>query len=104
MCAQFVSLKGESAAMRRAINEALMSAATVALLLLVLVAVDDRVRSEVKLRFVSHPTEQLTVAGQQARDLTSVIAQAARDQSVAHAPLVIFAVAATVLVVFMLRT
>jgi len=90
--------------MRRALNEALMSVATVALLLLVLVAFDDRVRSEVRLRLTSHPTQQLAAAGEQARDLTSVIAQAARDQSVAHAPLVIFSVAATVLVVFMLRT
>jgi hypothetical protein len=89
--------------MRRALNEALMSAATVGLLLLVLVAVDDRVRGELTLRFTSHPTQQLAAAGQQARDLTSVITQAAREQSVEHAPLLIFALAATVLVVFMLR-
>jgi hypothetical protein len=90
--------------MRRAFGEALMSAGTVTLLLLVLVAVDDRVRSELYGRFMSHPTVQLAAAGQQARDLTSVIAQAARDQSIAHAPLLIFALAATVLVLFMLRT
>ena len=81
-----------------------MSAATVALLLLVLVAVDDRVRSELSLRLVSHPTEQLATAGQHARDLTSVIAEAARAQSLAHAPLLIFTLAAIVLVLFMLRT
>jgi hypothetical protein len=90
--------------MRRAFGEAMMSAATVALLLLVLVAVDDRVRSQLSLRLVSHPTEQLTTVGQHARDLTSVIAQAAHDQSLAHAPLLIFTLAATVLVLFMLRT
>ena len=81
-----------------------MSVATVALLLLVLVAVDDRVRSELSLRVMSHPTAQLAAAGQHARDFTSVIAEAARKQSLAHAPLLIFTLAATVLVLFMLRT
>jgi hypothetical protein len=81
-----------------------MSAGTVMVLLLVLIAVDDRVRSELSGRFMSHPTAQLAAAGKQARDLTSVIAEAARDQSIAHAPLLIFALAATVLVLFMLRT
>ena len=42
--------------------------------------------------------------GQHVRDLTSVIAGAARDQSLEHAPLLIFALAATVLVLLMLRT
>ena len=90
--------------MRRAFGEAMMSVATVAFLLLVLVAVDDRVRSELSLRVMAHPTAQLAAAGQHARDLTSVIAEAARNQSLAHAPLLIFTLAATVLVLFMLRT
>ena len=90
--------------MRRAFGEALMSAGTVVMLLLILVAVDDRVRNEISLRVMSHPTAGLVAAGQQARDLTTVLAQAARDQSLAHAPLLIFALAATVLVLFMLRT
>ena len=90
--------------MRRAFKDALMSAGTVALVLLVLVSVDDRVRSEVGARFVSNPTHQLTAAGRQAQTLTAVLAEAARAQSLAHAPLLIFAVAATVLVLFMLRT
>jgi hypothetical protein len=90
--------------MRRALREALMSAATVALVLLVLVSFDDRVRSEIGVRFGGNPTHQLSAAGQQAQTLTAVITDAARDQSVAHAPLLIFAVASTVLVLFMLRT
>jgi hypothetical protein len=90
--------------MRRAFGEALMSAGTVVMLLLILVAVDDRVRNELSLRVMSHPTAGLAAAGQQARDLTTVLAQAARDQSLAHAPLLIFALVATVLVLFMLRT
>jgi hypothetical protein len=90
--------------MRRVFREALMSAGTVALLLLVLVAVDDRVRGELSTRFVAHPSVELAAAGQHARDFTTVIVEVARDQSREHAPLLIFALAATVLVLFMLRT
>jgi hypothetical protein len=90
--------------MRRAFGEALMSAGTVALVLLVLIGIDDQVRSELSLRLMAHPTEQLATAGQQARHITTVIATAAREQSLAHAPLLIFALAAAVLVLFMLRT
>ena len=89
--------------MRRAFGEALMSAGTVAVLLLALVAVDSRVRDEISRR-VSRPSVELAGAGQQVRDLASVIAGAARDQSIEHAPLLIFALAATVLVLLMLRT
>ena len=90
--------------MRRAMNEALMSAGAVAILLMVLVAIDDRIRDQVSTRFLARPSVGLAVAGQHARDLTSVIAEVARDQSIAHAPMLIFALAATVLVLFMLRT
>jgi hypothetical protein len=89
---------------RRAFGEVLMSAGTVTLVLLVLVGIDDRVRNELSQRFMSSPTQGLAAAGQHARTFTTVVAQAARDQSLAHAPLLIFALAATVLVLFMLRT
>jgi hypothetical protein len=89
--------------MRRAFSEALMSAGTVAVLLLALVAFDGRVRDEVSRR-IARPSVELAGAGQQVSDLTSVIAEAVRDQSLAHAPLLIFALAATVLVLLMLRT
>jgi hypothetical protein len=88
----------------RAFREALMSVATVALVLLVLVSIDDRVRNELSLRFMSNPSHGLAAAGHQARTLTAVVAEAARDQSLAHAPLLVFSLAATVLVLFMLRT
>jgi len=90
--------------MRRAYREALMSAATVALVLLVLVSIDERVRNQVGMRVMMNPTHELAAAGQQAQTLTAVIAEVARDQSLTHAPLLIFALAATVLVLFMLRT
>ena len=47
---------------------------------------------------------ELATAGRQLTDFTSVIATAARDQSLGHAPLLMFTLAAAVLVLFMLRT
>ena len=90
--------------MRRAFGEALMSAGALAILLLALVAVDDRVREQISLRLTARPSVELANAGERVRDLTTVIVEAARDQSMEHAPLLIFVLAATVLVMFMLRT
>jgi hypothetical protein len=86
------------------IREALMSVGTVVILLLVLIAFDDRVRDEVSKRFIAHPSVELASATRQVRDLTTVIVNAARDQSIGHAPMLIFTLAAAVLVLFMLRT
>ena len=94
----------EARVMRRGFREALMSAGTVALLLLVLIAADDRVREQFSQRVVAHPSVELATASRQVRDFTTVIAQAARDQSSGHAPLLIFSLAAAALVLFMLRT
>jgi hypothetical protein len=90
--------------MRRLLREALMSAGTVVILLLVLIAVDDRVRDHVSRRIVAHPSVEVTSVVRQVSDFTTVIAAAARDQSLGHAPLMIFTLAAAVLVLFMLRT
>ena len=90
--------------MRRAFREALLSAGTVAILLLILIAADDRVREQVSRRVFTHPSVELASAGRQLTDLTTVIAGVARDQSLGHAPLLIFTLAAAVLVLFMLRT
>jgi hypothetical protein len=90
--------------MRRVLGEALMSAATVAILLVALVAFDDRVREQFSRRFLAQPSVELASAGSQMRSFSSVIVLAARDQSRSNAPMLIFAVAAGVLVAFMLRT
>ncbi len=90
--------------MRRAFREALMSAGTMVILLLVLIAADDRVRDQFSRYVVARPSVELASAGRQLREVTTVIAQAARDQSLGHAPLLIFTLAAAVLVLFMLRT
>jgi hypothetical protein len=90
--------------MRRAFREVLMSAGTVMILLLVLIAADDRVREQFSQRVVARPSAELAGAGRRVGDVTTVIAEAIREQSLGHAPLLIFALVATVLVLFMLRT
>jgi hypothetical protein len=81
-----------------------MSGGSVLILLMILVAVDDRVRSEIWRRASAPPSVELVSVGYQVESIVHVIAGAARDQSLAHAPLLIFALAAGVLTLFMLRT
>jgi hypothetical protein len=90
--------------MSRGFVEALMSAGAVTLLLLALVAIDPRVREQISEPFASRPSIALASAGSRVRDVTNAIAKAARDKSLANAPLLIFGLSATVLVLFMLRT
>ncbi len=90
--------------MRRGFVEALMSAGAVILLLLILVAIDPRLREEIARPFSSRPSVALSSAGSRVRDAGRAVAKAARDKSLANAPLLIFGLSATVLVLFMLRT
>jgi hypothetical protein len=91
--------------MRRAFSDTLISMGALAAVLLALVAVDDRVREQVSLRFGhSSASTELMHVGRGASDLVAVVIQAAKDQSLDHAPLMIFVLAASVLVLFMLRT
>ena len=89
--------------MRRRFKEAMLSVGALAIVLFALVSVDDRVREQFSMR-VSDPSAQLAIAGSEVRSLTSVVFAAARDQSIEHAPLMIFVLAAVVLLLFMLRT
>ena len=90
--------------MSRGFVEALMSAGAVILLLLMLVAIDPRVREQIAEPFSSRPSVVLSSAGSRVRDAGNAIAKAARDKSLANAPLLIFGLSATILVLFMLRT
>jgi hypothetical protein len=89
--------------MRRAFNDALISAGALIILLLLLVAVDDRVRAQIWQRAAS-PSVELGGVVEQVSRITHVVVEAMRNQSLAHAPMLIFALAATILVLFMLRT
>jgi hypothetical protein len=90
--------------MRRAFNDALISAGALVILLLLLVAVDDRVRAQIWQRASSPPSVELSGVVQQVSGIIHVVFEAVRSQSLAHAPMMIFALAATILVLFMLRT
>ena len=88
---------------RRVLTDGLISAAALITLLLALVAIDDRVREQILMRVSAGPSAQISSLGSKLGDVATIVAAAARDQSIEHAPLMIFAVAGTVLVLFMLR-
>jgi hypothetical protein len=91
--------------MRRVISDALISLGALVVLLVALVSVDDRVRERVTNILTTPPSSaEIAGAGAQIENVATVVYKTARDRSVDHAPLVIFGVAATVLVLFMLRT
>jgi len=89
---------------RRVFGDALISAAALVVLLVGLVAIDDRVRDRVL--SVIRTGEMSSSVGSVtslAGDVAGVLVMAARDQSLDHAPLAVFVVAATALVLAMLR-
>lgn len=90
--------------MRRALDNALLSAGAAVILVLVLVALDPNVRTQVWRQAATSPSVHLADASQQASQIAHVLFAAVRDQSFANAPMLIFGVAAAVLVMFMLRT
>jgi hypothetical protein len=89
---------------RRVWTDAAKSASAVVILLAVLVIMDDRVQDELAAMFRGTGTSALSGAGGQLHDVGSALLYAAHTQSVEHAPLMIFVVTATVLMLWMLRT
>lgn len=90
---------------RRPLGDALISVGALGMLLAGLVSVDERVRQQVGLRLTGATArEELQSAGVQVHDLLAVIIEAARYQSIEHAPMLLFVLAASILFVFMLRT
>lgn len=91
--------------MRRAISDAALTVGGALVLVLALVMFDARIREKVHSAFdTRHPGAMLADLGQRGTEAVTIIAAAARHQSFEHAPLLIFAAAASVLVVCMLRT
>jgi hypothetical protein len=88
----------------RAFAGAVSAVGGVLAVLIGIVAIDDDVREEVVQLLRGGTPAEVTTAGYYVRSLPAIAISAVRDQSLEHAPLVIFAVAATVLVIFMLRT
>ena len=91
--------------MRRVVGDAVLTFGGAMLLVLALVTFDDRVREQITSVFdARNPTDAIAGIGGRITEVVAIVAQAMRSQSLEHAPLVIFALAATVLVLFMLRT
>jgi hypothetical protein len=90
--------------MRRVIGDALISLCAVLALLLMLVSIDPRVRYQVVGVWGGSDTSAVTSLSTQIGEVATVVLSAARDHGMANGPLMIFALAATVLVLFMLRT
>jgi hypothetical protein len=98
--------KGMGKSMRRAWSEALVSGACLTAVLAAIVGIDEHMRSKAALAFSSTHgiSEQLAYGGGQVREAAWVVFALLRDQSLDHAPLMIFALAGVVLTLFMLRT
>lgn len=91
--------------MRRALGDAVISLTGLIVLLLILASVDQRVREyATNLIGGAASTSALAGTGKDIGGLIAVVYDAVKYQSVAHAPLVLFAIVATVLVLFMVRT
>ena len=74
-------------------------------LVLGLAILDDRVRIQLGRLFTGKgPTAEIASVGNSFKDLMTVTWQAVADQSIQNAPLVVFSVAALVLVVWMTRS
>jgi hypothetical protein len=88
--------------MRRVFGDAVISFCAVLALLLMLVSVDPRVRIQVASLWGGSGTS--TSVSKDLGEISTVLLSAIQDHSIDNAPLMIFALAATVLVLFMLRT
>jgi hypothetical protein len=80
-----------------------MSAVALAIILMVLVSFDSRVREQVDLR-LSSPSAVVSEASHGLRSLAGIIPDALRAQSIDRAPLLIFVFGTVMLLLFMLRT
>ena len=87
-----------------ALRDTALSVAAVVVLLVALVAIDERVRQQASL-LVSPETAPVTASNavSMAREVAGIVFSALRDQTIDHAPLVIFALVAGVLFLLMLR-
>ena len=89
--------------MRRILNDAMISVAALATLLFVLVLVDDRVREQLVRTVRGVSGEGIDGSGAAFGDVAPILLAAARDQSLAHGPMVVFVAVAVVLFICMVR-
>ena len=72
--------------------------------LVTLIVLDDRVARQLAIMFRRAPERELVVMRDWLESLASAVALAARDQSIDHAPMLVFTAVAILLVIFMVRT
>jgi hypothetical protein len=89
---------------RRALGDALISTVAVVVLLVALVSIDDRVRLQLGEMLSAPASANVKGVSTDLGEMAGVVLFALRDQGLEHATLVIFVLAATVLVLFMVRT
>ena len=91
--------------MRRAFSDTVISVMALGALVLILASFDDRIREQITLGVSpGHASAKVADASTTVSNLTGAVVVAMRDRSIEHAPLVIFVLAATVLVLVMVRT
>jgi len=71
--------------------------------LVTLIAFDDRVARQLAILGKRGPERELLVMGDWLSSLSNAVAVAARDQSLDHAPMLVFTAVAILLVIFMVR-
>ena len=90
---------------RRSVVRFVLPIASLAALVFGLAAIDQRVREQVSVMIEQRgPSVDVVSAGSHAHQLLFVFTQAVKDQSMEHAPLVMFATVAVVLLLLMLKS
>lgn len=91
--------------MRTPVSDRLVTAAALVVVLLVLIGMDPRVRGQISgLARGAVTPASVSAVGSQVGDTGATVIAVAADQTMAHAPLMVFVCVATLLVVFLLRT
>ena len=88
--------------MKLGVREAVLSPAVFGAILLMLVSVDDRVRT--RLANLVSGGDGVGSLGDRLAELGDALLSAVRHQSIENAPLLVFATVGVVLVIFMVRT
>jgi hypothetical protein len=90
--------------MRRVLNHTLISGGALAVVVTVLVLIDERVQHAIASLWRDVPSEEVVQASSALTQIGSAVITAIQEQSIANAPLMIFVVVASVLMLFMVRT
>lgn len=85
-------------------SDALISMAAIAIVVVVIVASDIRVREQAERMVVAASSSSVAGASTQVRDLARVLFLSAKEQSLDHGPVLVFVTVAVVLVLGMAKS